>query len=217
MGITGSKAGLFSGMYTIGGAAALPFQGPLTDTCGRRAGMFIGCAIVIIGTVISATASAEGAFLAGRFLLGLGVSIASGAAPAYVVEIAHPAYRGKLTGLYNCTWWVGAITAAGCLRGTVNYPGNKNWIIRVWMPLLTSGVVCLFVFFIPESPRWLFSHGHKEKAFEIITKYHGEGNADNEFVKLQRREFDAEISLDVSDKRWWDYRQLFNTKPHLGI
>jgi MFS family permease len=201
-------------MYTIGGAAALPIQGPLTDMYGRRFGMFIGCAIVIVGTVISATGLNEGAFLAGRFLLGLGVSIASGAAPAYVVEIAPPAYRGKLTGLYNCTWWVGAITAAGCLRGTVDYPGNQNWRIPVWMQLLTSGVVCTFVFFIPESPRWLFSHGKKEEAFKIITKYHGEGNPENEFVKLQMREFEAEISLDGSDKRWWDYRSLFDTKPH---
>ena len=201
-------------MYTIGGAAALPFQGPLTDTWGRRAGMFIGCAIVVVGTVLSATANREAAFLAGRFFLGLGVSIASGAAPAYVVEIAHPAYRGKLTGLYNCTWWIGAITAAGCLRGTLNYPGDKNWIIPMWMQLLTSGVVCIFAFFLPESPRWLFSHGHKEKAREVIIKYHGEGNPDNEFVTLQMREFEAEIMLDGSDKRWWDYSTLFNSKPY---
>lgn len=55
-------------------------------------------------------ASSAGQFLAGRFVLGFGVSFVCVSAPTYVSEMAHPAWRGTITGVYNCTWYVlGAI------------------------------------------------------------------------------------------------------------
>ncbi len=126
-GIVGARSGLISGMYTIGGVCALPFVGPALDTAGRRVGMFIGCFFVVLGTIVSGTSSQLGQFLGGRFLLGFGYSIAASAGPSYVVEISHPAYRGVLTGLYNCQYYVGSIAAAGCTRGTVTYTTNMSW------------------------------------------------------------------------------------------
>lgn len=43
-------------------------------------------------------------FMGGRFVLGFGVSYCCIAAPTYVSELAHPKWRGTLTGLYNCMW-----------------------------------------------------------------------------------------------------------------
>ena len=63
--------------------------------------MAIGSGIIIFGTIIQVTAMVIGQFMAGRFLVGFGVSIITTAAPAYVVEMAHPAWRGAFTGFYN--------------------------------------------------------------------------------------------------------------------
>lgn len=89
-------------MYNIGSVAAVFFTGPTNDYLGRRAGMFIGSAIVVIGTCIQAPATGHGMFLGGRFVLGFGVSYCCVSAPCYVSEMAHPRWRGTLTGLYNC-------------------------------------------------------------------------------------------------------------------
>ena len=43
----------------------------------------------------------KGQFIAGRFILGFGVSFLLNAAPAYIAEIAPPQWRGRLTGFYN--------------------------------------------------------------------------------------------------------------------
>ena len=215
--IVGERIGLISGMYTIGGVVALPFVGPATDTWGRRWGMFIGCLIVVIGTVVSATSHDIGQFMGGRFLLGFGVSLAQSAGPAYVVEISPPQYRGVITGLYNCQYYIGSITAAGATRGCLKYDSiynNKAWIIPVWCQMICSGIVCLFILLAPESPRWLYSNGRYEECKAILIKYHGEGREDNAFVQLQLREYEEEISQDGSDKRFWDYRTLFNTPAH---
>ena len=143
---------------------------------------------------------------------GFGYSIAASAAPAYVVEMSHPAYRDVLTGLYNCQYYVGAIAAAGACRGCLIYPDSRAWRIPIWCQLISSCFVVAFVWFIPESPRWLYSHGHDEKAWDIITKYHGEGNRQNPYVTLQIREYRDAINLEGSDKRAWDFRELINTK-----
>jgi len=66
---------------------------------GRRVGMFIGALIIIIGTCIQAPARNLAMFMIGRFILGFGVAISASAGPAYVSEMAHPSYRGIMTGL----------------------------------------------------------------------------------------------------------------------
>jgi MFS family permease len=69
--------------------------------------MALGAMFIIIGTVIQCTSLA--AFMGGRFLLGFGVATSVTAGPAYVSEIAHPAFRGTMMGLYNVLWFDGGI------------------------------------------------------------------------------------------------------------
>ena len=63
---------------------------------------------------------------------------------------------------------------------------------------------------MPESPRWLYVHNKLERSKAMLTRYHGEGNIDSVWVQLQLREYEEFLELDGSDKRWWDYRALFN-------
>lgn len=103
----GIWSGIVANMYTIGGVVALPFVGPVLDQIGRRGGMFTGSLCIIVGTIIQAMTihtHSRGQFMGGRFLLGFGVSFMSSAGPILVLELAHPAYRGKLGAWYNTFW-----------------------------------------------------------------------------------------------------------------
>lgn len=75
--------------------------------------------------------------------------------------------------------------------------------------ILFPGLVLIFSYFIPESPRWLYVHNKKEEAKKILTKYHGNGNESSIWVALQLREYEEFLEMDGADKRWWDYRVLF--------
>lgn len=77
--------------------------------------------------------------------------------------------------------------------------------------MCTSGLVCLGVFFIPESPRWLISQDKHEHAAKVLTKYHGDGSSDHPMVQLQMKEMLASIRTDGSDKKWWDYHELWHS------
>jgi MFS family permease len=116
-------------------------------------GMFVGAMVVIIGTCIQATAQGYGQFIAGRFLLGFGVSFCCVSAPCYVSEMAHPKWRGTLTGFYNCTWYIGSIIASWVIVGCEYIDSPNAFRIPIWCQLITSVMVAAGVWFLPESPR----------------------------------------------------------------
>ncbi|RDW82721.1 sugar transporter hexose transporter [Coleophoma cylindrospora] len=209
---SGISDGVISGMYQIGGVVALPFVGPAIDTWGRRVGMFIGAILVVIGTVAQGLGNSVESFMGGRFVLGFGVSVASAAGPMYVVEVSHPAYRGVMTAFYNTWWFTGSILASGASRGADNLKGDITWRIPVWLQLAFSAVIVIFVYFIPESPRWLYVNNREQAAKDMLTRYHGEGNPESEWVRLQMSEYNELLEIDGADKRWWDYRALFHDK-----
>ncbi|KIV95803.1 hypothetical protein, variant 2 [Exophiala mesophila] len=214
----GIWAGLISSMHQIGGVAALPFMGPAIDTFGRRVGMLIGSIFIIVGTVVQATTlhnASESQIIGGRFLVGFGVTISAGAGPIWIVETAHPMQRGIITGLCNTTWLVGAILASGATRGGLEIKGNNSWLIPLWLQLFFPGIIALFALFLPESPRWLFAHGKREQARSLLTKWHGYGNPDSAWVKLQLAEYEEYLELDGSDKRWWDYSGIVKKRSSL--
>lgn len=79
---------------------------------GRKWGMFIGSCCIVLGTCVQAPSTTLAGFMVGRFILGFGVAICASAGPAYVSEMAHPSYRGTMTGVYNTFWFVGGIPGA---------------------------------------------------------------------------------------------------------
>lgn len=149
--------------------------------------------------------------MGGRFLLGFGVSLVASAGPMYVVEVTHPAHRGVITSLYNTFWFTGAIVASGAGRGSLNLSGNITWLVPVWLQMLFSGLIVLFIFFMPESPRWQYVHGKQDKCKEFLIKYHGHGNPDSPWVTLQMHEYETHLELDGMSGIAYQVRTQTNT------
>ncbi|KAL5520467.1 hypothetical protein ACEPAG_9691 [Sanghuangporus baumii] len=202
------STGIIFSIYTIGQMAGSLFAGQICDRFGRRAGMFVGCLTIMLGSAIISATMHRPQFIAGRFILGMGIAIATIAAPTYTVEVAPPQWRGRLTSLYNTGWNGGAIPAAAITLGTANLNSDWSWRIPLILQAFPATLVVLTVWFLPESPRWHYMHGQEKRAFDFLTKYHGNGNFSNPIVQLQIREFRENISLNGSDKRWWDYGAL---------
>lgn len=114
--------------------------------------------------------------------------------------------------MYNTLWFSGAIIAAGAARAGLNTGGDYSWRLITWLQALFSGLIILFSLLIPESPRWLYVNGKKDMAKAVLTKYHGNGNAESPWVTLQLREYEELLNQDGADKRWWDYRALFRDR-----
>lgn len=209
----GSSTGIVFIIYSLGQIAAFPFISILADGYGRRWCIFIGCFLVLVGTAVQGSAHSLGQFIGGRFLLGFSASIASAAAPAYTVELAHPAYRGTMAGMYNNFWWVGNIIAGWTTYGTnLHMKDEWAWRIPTIVQAILPSVVMILVLFFPETPRWLIANDRAEEALEILAKYHGDGDRNDPIVQLQYREIMEDNAATKDENPWWDFRELFNTR-----
>lgn len=215
----GSAIGLIFAMYSVGQILGCIFAAPAADILGRRFGISAGCAVIVVGTIIQSTTRTVGGFMGGRLLLGLGVTIVTTSAPVYLIEMAYPTWRGIGGGLFNvCGWYVGAITASWTTYGTGFLSTDWSWRIPVIIQAVPATIVMAFVWFLPESPRWLMMHGQHEKARTALIKYHGEGRDDSAVVKLELEEIQASINYSrelVGEQKWYDLSVLLNSKQSL--
>jgi len=210
----GSSTGIIFIIYNLGQIAAFPFCGLFADGFGRRVSIFVGCFLVCVGTAIQTSANGMGQYIGGRFILGFGASIASAAGPTYTVELAHPAYRGTMAGMYNNFWWVGNILAGWTTYGTNLHMPNSSWAWRA--PTLVQcglpSIVMVLILFLPESPRWLVMKDRTEEAAAVLAKYHGDGDIHAPIVELQIREITEDLGHIHDGNPWWNFKELANTR-----
>ncbi|KXN92315.1 Lactose permease [Leucoagaricus sp. SymC.cos] len=208
----GTTTAIIFGMYSIGSIVGVVIAGPITDALGRRGGMSIGGFIIIIGAAVISAAKNVHYLLAGRFVLGFGVAISTTAAPSYVVEMSPPQWRGRLTGLYNTFYYSGSILCTGITVASGRNQSTLSWRLPLAIQIIPAAILAFGAWVLPESPRWLISVGRDEEAKKILAKYHGDGDENAPLVKLEWKEYHEAIRLDASDKRWWDYSELCNTR-----
>ncbi|KAH9037798.1 general substrate transporter [Lactarius pseudohatsudake] len=178
----GEILGIVTSTQMIGGLMGLPFAPRCSDRFGRRVAMFAGALLMLAGVGLQAAALSIVLFTVARLLIGVGLVFSLNAASLLITELAYPTQRGKMTSLYNASWYGGSIVAAWvCLAGTVS--GDKilsmksSWSWRV--PVLIQGVGPLLqvflIWIVPESPRWLVSKGRESKAAKILARFHSVG------------------------------------------
>lgn len=158
-GINANNQGLVAALYVIGNIVGSLGAGPCADTWGRKIGMALGSGICVIGAIIQAAGQNLGMLMGGRFILGVGAAIVQTAGPAYVVEMSYPKYRGQLTGGFQACFFLGTIVSTFLEYG-LNFHksiGSAVWRLPLAVQGLPSVLVLIFVWFIPESPRWFVS------------------------------------------------------------
>lgn len=196
---------------TVGNICGSFVAGPSADRYGRKWGMFAGASVVVFGGIILCTAKNIHAFMAGRFFTGFGVAIARSAAPAYVAEISPPQWRGPVVALYNSLWTVGAIISSAISHATGPLHSDLSWRLPLIMQVVPSSIVIMGCLFMPESPRWLIANDRYDEAQKLVEKYHAAGATNSSLVSLQMAEMRESIQLEASDKRWYDYSELWSS------
>ena len=153
--------------------------------------------------------------IVGRVVLGVGSVMLGPAAMSYVVELAHPAYRGTVVGLYNGCYFIGAIVSTWVEYGIAgDEAGGLNWRLPMALQALPCVVVLAGIWFCPESPRWLVSRGRAQEAEAVLIKYHGEGDPNHELVRIEMEEMRDAISTEGSDKVMWPVFAVLVLTPY---
>jgi hypothetical protein len=107
---------LITQLYILGNIIGALFAGQVADTFGRRYGMALGAILCIIGAILQGSAQGVHTLIPGRIILGMGALCGGTAAPSYVVEWSHPAYRGVMGGMYQTLFFSGTILVSDVRR-----------------------------------------------------------------------------------------------------
>jgi sugar porter (SP) family MFS transporter len=139
-----------------------------TDRLGRKPTLFAIGILYVISAVGCGYAGNVEWFIAARFIGGLGIGVSTVAAPLYISEIAPPAYRGRLAGLFQFNIVFGIIIAFlsnYLLRGV----GENAWRWMLGVAAFPSVIYSALCLGLPESPRWLLGRKRdREAGIEVL-------------------------------------------------
>ncbi|WJX39266.1 Fibroblast growth factor 3 [Trifolium repens] len=157
--------------------------GWINDRFGRKRSIVIADTLFFIGSAIMAAATNPAILIVGRVFVGLGVGMASMASPLYISEASPAKVRGALVSLNSFL-----ITGGQFLSYLINLaftkaPGTWRWMLGV--AALPAVLQLLLMFWLPESPRWLFRKGREEEGKAILKKIYPPEEVEAEIQALQ--------------------------------
>ena len=171
LGLSAAAVGLTASAYLTGAVLGALFFGGLTDRFGRRPLFAVTLGVYIAATLLTGLAWNFWSFALFRFLTGAGIGGEYAAINSAVQEFIPARYRGRTDLAINGSWWVGgAIGAVGSIV-VLNphlFPVNIGWRLAFIIGGLLGLVIVFLRRFLPESPRWLMTHGRVAEAERIV-------------------------------------------------
>jgi MFS family permease len=175
-----AEVGLVSSAYLAGAVLGALFFGWLTDRLGRKRLFFITLAVYLVATAATALSWNLPSFMLFRFLTGAGIGGEYTAINSSIQELVPARYRGWTDLVINGSFWVGA--ALGAVGSIVLLDPDLlapdlGWRVAFLIGAALGLVIFLMRLWLPESPRWLMTHGRIADANAVLDRIEHEFRA----------------------------------------
>lgn len=180
------------------------FGGWPTDRFGRKKTLLCIGVLYVLSAVGCAFANGVEMFIAARVIGGIGIGISTVAAPLYISEIAPPAYRGRLAGMFQFNIVFGIVVAFASNALLAGIGENAwRWMLRVVaFPSILYTLLCIP---IPESPRWLIGRkGDRDAGLKVLRLI--EPDATPAQIEMDADAILAASTEKVSSGHFWTWR-----------
>jgi MFS family permease len=176
LGLTNTEIGLSSSAYLGGAVFGALLFGWLTDRFGRKTLFFITLATYLVATAATGLSWNFWSFALFRAATGAGIGGETAAVSSTIQELIPARMRGWTDLAINGSFWIGAaVGAAGSivlLDPAIVAPAI-GWRLAFLIGAVLGSVIFLMRFWIPESPRWLMTHGQARRAEAIVAAIEG--------------------------------------------
>src|SRR6188472_2608079 len=166
-----AEVGLVSSAYLAGAVVGALFFGWLTDRLGRKRLFFITLSVYLVATAATALSWNFWSFALFRFLTGAGIGGEYAAINSTIQELIPARVRGWNDLIVNGSFWIGA--ALGALGAIVLLDPavidpEYGWRVCFGIGAALALVIFFMRLWLPESPRWLMTHGRAAEAEQIV-------------------------------------------------
>jgi MFS family permease len=169
LGLSAGQIGMAASGYVAGAVVGALAFGYLTDRLGRKKLFMVTLLIYTVFTICTALSWSFAAFFAFRFLTGIGIGGEYAAINSAIDELIPARRRGQVDLSINSSWWMGTIVASVITLSLLNLiPIALGWRLVFGMGAVLALAVMLVRRYLPESPRWLLTHGRAEEAERVV-------------------------------------------------
>jgi len=168
-GLSDGLHGLAMGSALYGTVLGSLLGGWPADKFGRKPTLlFIGI-LYVVSAIGCALANGVTMFIAARAIGGLGIGISTVAAPLYISEIAPPAQRGRLAGMFQFNIVFGIVIAFLSNAVIAHFGGEQAWRWMLGVAAIPSIIYAVMCLSLPESPRWLIGRqGNRPAGLAVL-------------------------------------------------
>jgi putative MFS transporter len=165
---TGPEAAWIGSATVLGMFIGAAGQGEFSDRWGRKTVYQFNLLLFGVFTILGAMAPTVWWLIAARFIAGLGLGGEQPLAFAYAGEYSPKAIRGRILAIVHfiggaCVWPIAALFTLA-FRDSIGWRG-------VWIVIgIGALIVWLFRFWLPESPRYLATHGRGKEALDVLAR-----------------------------------------------
>jgi MFS family permease len=167
-----AQVGLAGSAYIVGACVGALYFGRLADKIGRKKLFMLTLTVFLAGSVLTAFSMNFAWFLVCRVITGAGVGGEYSAIHSAVDELIPARVRGAVDLVIGGSYWIGTIIgslASVVLLNEALFARDVGWRLAFGMAAAMGLAILLVRRNVPESPRWLFLHGHEEEA-ERVTR-----------------------------------------------
>jgi MFS family permease len=171
--LTAGEVGLVASAYISGAVGGALLFGWLSDKYGRKRIFYATLGVYILGVAASACAWNFWSFALFRMLTGAGIGGEYSAINSAIDEMMPARLRGRLDLAINGTYWLGAALGAGAtliLLDPAWFPIDIGWRLGFALGAVLALGILFLRRFVPESPRWLMTHGKLPEAEAAMTE-----------------------------------------------
>ncbi len=168
---TNTEVGMAGAAYLAGAVIGAIFFGWLTDRLGRKKLFTITVLVYLTATAATAFSWNLWSFLLFRFLTGMGIGGEYTAINSTIQELVPARVRGWTDLVINGSFWVGAAiggVAAIVVLDPAFVSPDMGWRLAFFIGAVLGLIIMILRQWIPESPRWLMSHGRVAEAERIV-------------------------------------------------
>jgi MFS transporter, SP family, galactose:H+ symporter len=153
----------------IGALIGAWIGGVASDKFGRRYTLFITSVLFVVGVLFLYFSDGMTMLLIGRFVVGLGIGIASLTVPLYISEMSPSKVRGTFVSFNQLAITIGILASYGV---DLFFSRTGDWHAMFGIAIFPSIALFIGLLFIPETPSWLAEYGFKNKAKKVLAKIH---------------------------------------------